>query len=244
MGVFVPVVALAAAANVTTPDARFNVYVPSPAIVTMLYVLPLMTVVPAHVVVPGVNKHVADAFSPVPEPSPPEPVTVAKDTELPGKTTFVSGVAVGPDGGATTVGVIVAAAFCPVESAITYLIGVAVPVNVAVGTNVTTPVVVFTVYVPSPVTVSDVPVQLAVAVPAVHNLTVVGLRVAPLPAASPVITSMTCAVLIEPLDVSLSAVGGGGMVGVNVLVALKPFASVMRYEIAVFVPWTELASAT
>jgi hypothetical protein len=77
----------------------------------MLYVLPLITVVPAHVVVPGVNKHVADAFSPVPEPSPPAPVTVVNDTELPGKTTFVSGVAAGPDGGATTVGVIVAAAF-------------------------------------------------------------------------------------------------------------------------------------
>jgi hypothetical protein len=116
------------------------------------------------------------------------------------------------------------------------LIGVAVPVNVEIGTNVTAPVVVFTVYVPSPVTVSDVPEQLEFAVPFAHNLTVVRSSVAPLPAASPVTTSMTCAVFIEPLDVSLSAVGGGGMVGVNVLVALKPFASVMRYEMAVFVP--------
>jgi hypothetical protein len=77
----------------------------------MLYVLPLMTVVPAHVVVPGVNKQVADVFSPVPEPSPPDPVTVVNDTELPGRTVFDSGSALGPLGGATTVGVIVAAAF-------------------------------------------------------------------------------------------------------------------------------------
>ena len=111
MGVLAPVVAFAAAENVTTPDARFNVYVPSPEIVTMLYVFPLITVVPAHVVVPGVNKHVADAFSPVPEPSPPLPVTVVNDTEPPGNTTFVSGAAVGPVGGASTVGVIVAVAF-------------------------------------------------------------------------------------------------------------------------------------
>jgi hypothetical protein len=124
------------------------------------------------------------------------------------------------------------------------LIGVAVPVNVESGTNVTTPVVVFTVYVPSPVTVSVVPVQLAVAVPVAHNLTVVRSRVAPDPAASPVTTSMTCAVLIEPLDVSLSAVGGGGTIGVSVLVALKPFPSVMRYEMEVFVPCTAFASAT
>jgi hypothetical protein len=124
------------------------------------------------------------------------------------------------------------------------LIGVAVPVNVETGTNVTTPVVVFTVYVPSPVTVSVVPVQLAVAVPVAHNLTVVESRVAPDPAASPVTTSMTCAVLIEPLDVSLSAVGGGGIIGVNVLVALKPFPSVMRYEMELLVPCTALAAAT
>jgi hypothetical protein len=70
-----------------------------------------MTVVPAHVVVPGVNKHVADAFRFVPEPRPPAPVTVVNDTELPGRTVFDSGSALGPLGGATTVGVIVAEAF-------------------------------------------------------------------------------------------------------------------------------------
>ena len=39
------------------------------------------------------------------------------------------------------------------------MIGVAVPVNEGSGLNVTTPVVVFTVYVPSPATVSEVAVQ-------------------------------------------------------------------------------------
>ena len=50
--------------------------------------------------------------------------------------------------GATTVTAIVAAAICPVESATTYLIGVAVPVNVGSGLNVTTPVCGSTVYSP------------------------------------------------------------------------------------------------
>ena len=110
MGVLAPVVAFAAAENVTTPDARFNVYVPSPEIVTMLYVLPLTTVVPAHVVVPGVNKHVAvgpDVARPDPVARPEAPVVVVNEIVAPGSTSLVSGFAVGASG-AETVGVIVA----------------------------------------------------------------------------------------------------------------------------------------
>jgi hypothetical protein len=63
----------------------------------------------SHVEVPGTSKHVADAFRFVPEPRPPAPVTVVNDTEPPGMTDFVSGLAVGGllTGGSTD-GVIVA----------------------------------------------------------------------------------------------------------------------------------------
>ena len=119
----------------------------------------------SHVEVPGTSKHVADAFRFVPEPRPPAPVTVVNDTEPPGMTDFVSGLAVGGLGGAPTVGVIVAAAICPLLFSTTYFTGVAVPENVDNGVNVTAPVVVSTVYVPSPGTVSEAPLQLASAVP-------------------------------------------------------------------------------
>ena len=46
--------------------------------------------------------------------------------------------------------------------------------------------------------------------------------VAPAPAASPVNTSITWFVLYAPVDVSSSAVGGGGIVGVKVAVAVCP----------------------
>jgi hypothetical protein len=98
-------------------------------------------------------------------------------------------------------------AFIPFESATTYLIGVAVPANVDNGVNVTTPVVVFTVYVPSPAMVSDVAVHTELSVPVAHSRTEDGINVAPVPATSPVSTSITCAVLDAPEEVSGSAVG-------------------------------------
>ena len=52
-----------------------------------------------------------------------------------------------------------------------------------------------------------------------HNFTEVATSVAPAPATSPVNTSMTWFVSYAPVEVSLSAVGGGGIVGVNVDVA-------------------------
>jgi hypothetical protein len=98
-------------------------------------------------------------------------------------------------------------AFIPFESATTYLIGVAVPAKVDNGVNVTAPVDVFTVYVPSPAMVSDVAVHTESSVPVVHSRTEDGINVAPVPATSPVSTSITCAVLEAPEEVSLSALG-------------------------------------
>jgi hypothetical protein len=142
--------------------------------------------------VPGTSKHVADAFRFVPEPSPPAPVTVVNDTEPPGITDFVCGVAEGGLlTGGCTVGVIVAEAVLSAESFTMYLIGVAVPENVGSGLNVTTPVAGSTVYTPSPITVSDVSVQLASAVPVTHSRTEVGVNVSPALAVSPTNTSIT-----------------------------------------------------
>jgi hypothetical protein len=199
----------------------------------------------SHVEVPGTSKHVAFGplvTSPVPVPSPLAPVTVVNDTEPPGITDFVSGLAVGGLGGAPTVGVIVAAANCPLLFATMYLIGVAVPENVDNGVNVTAPVVVSTVYVPSPGTVSESPLQLASAVPVKQNLIDAGTR-EPLPAVSPVSTSITCAVLNAPVEVSLSAVGPlatatapAATVGVIVAEALDPKEFATTYLIGVAVP--------
>jgi hypothetical protein len=71
-------------------------------------------------------------------------------------------------------------------SSTTYFTGVACPANVTNGTNVTTPVVVLTVYVPSPETVNVVNVQFArfVSVFDEQNRTDVASRDAPVPAAS------------------------------------------------------------
>jgi hypothetical protein len=164
------------------------------------------------------------------------------DTEPPGITDFVSGLAVGGLGGAPTVGVIVAAANCPLLFATMYLIGVAVPENVDNGVNVTAPVVVSTVYVPSPGTVSESPLQLASAVPVKQNLIDAGTR-EPLPAVSPVSTSITCAVLNAPVEVSLSAVGPlvtatapAATVGVIVADAFDPKEFATTYLIGVAVP--------
>jgi hypothetical protein len=116
----------------------------------------------SHVVVPGVNKHVA--LGPVvasidPLANPDVPVMGVKVIVAPGSTSFVSGVAFGAPG-AETVGVIVASTYRPSTSATWYPTGAAVPTNVGSGSNVTTPVVVFTVKVPSPGTTREVFEQL------------------------------------------------------------------------------------
>ena len=100
--VFVPGMMEAEAVKVTTPVAGSRVHVPSPSIVTELLT--------AHVVVPGLNKHVAFGpvvTSPVPVARPDVPVMGVKEIVAPGKTNFVSGFAEGAPGGAT-VGVIIA----------------------------------------------------------------------------------------------------------------------------------------
>jgi hypothetical protein len=89
--------------------------------------------------------------------------------------------------------VIVAEATWPKLSSTTYFTGVAVPANVGNGLNVTTPVVVLTVYVPSPETVNVVNVQVwrFVSVFDEQKRTEVASNVAPVAAASPVSTSIT-----------------------------------------------------
>ena len=100
IGVFEPCVAFTSATKVTTPVAAFNVYVPSPAIVT--------TPSASHVVVLGVSKHVTAAFNPaVAVANAPVPVIVVNVAVPPGITALLSGVATG-NGGGTTVGVMVA----------------------------------------------------------------------------------------------------------------------------------------
>jgi hypothetical protein len=94
--------------------------------------------------------------SPVPVARPESPVIVVKVTVPPGRTDLVSGDAVGAVGG-VTVGVIVEFATRPNVSVAWYATTVAtVPLKLGNGSNVTTPVVGSTVYVPSPGTVNDV----------------------------------------------------------------------------------------
>ena len=92
--------------------------------------------------------------------------------------------------GATTVTAIVAGAIWPVESATTYFIVVAGPVNVGSGLNVTIPVCGSTVYSPSFGTTNDLEVQLPSGVPTAHKPMELGLRNAPAPAESPSKTLM------------------------------------------------------
>jgi hypothetical protein len=67
--------------------------------------------------------HLALVTSPVPEPRPPAPVTVVNDTDPPGITDLVSGLAVGGLlAGGSTDGVIVAEAVWLVESFTMYLL--------------------------------------------------------------------------------------------------------------------------
>jgi hypothetical protein len=104
---FVPDNAELSAVNVTMPVAGSSTYVPSPVMVTELSA--------SHVVVLGVNRHVAVApvvARPVPVARPEVPVIVVNATDEPGNKSFVSGEAVG-GGGGTTVGVMFASAVRP-----------------------------------------------------------------------------------------------------------------------------------
>jgi hypothetical protein len=88
-------------------------------------------------------------------------------------------------------------------------------------------------------------VQLAFAVETVaHNFTLLGTRVAGAAAESFVRGEITWFVSNGPVLVSLTAVGGAGMIGVRVDVAVWPKTSVTRYESDVFVPVVALTSAT
>ena len=93
---FVPDNAELSAVNVTMPVAGSSTYVPSPVMVTELSA--------SHVVVLGVNRHVAVApvvARPIPVARPEVPVIVLNATDEPGNRSFVSGVATGAAGGST-----------------------------------------------------------------------------------------------------------------------------------------------
>ena len=109
-GVFVPGVAPADAANVTTPVDVFTVYVPCPEITTD----------DLHTESAGSIRQVADVVKagPPDEARPPVPVNVVNATDEPGRTVFCWDEAVGAGGG-VTVGVTVDADFCPSASTAT-----------------------------------------------------------------------------------------------------------------------------
>ena len=207
IGVFVPDVIPATATNVTTPVVVLSVYVPSPEMVR----------VAPHVfgVTDVFTRHVADVVKAGPPvvASPPVPVNVVNVAVPPGTTTFDSGVATGAGGG-VTVGVMVPAVFWFNTSDTTYWIGVAVPVNDGNGSKVTTPVVVFSVYVPWFVTVSVVPVHDAIAVPLAQIPSGTGLRDVPEPAESLEVGVNVWLMSQFPVPVSATAAGGGITVGV------------------------------
>jgi hypothetical protein len=203
--------------NVTTPVVVLTVYTPSPATVNVVNaaVSQLASLVP----VTHSRTEVGSSVSLPPLAVSPTNTSINWFTS--DAPVEVSLSAVGPLATATapaaTVGVIVAEALDPKEFATTYLIGVAVPANVDNGVNVTTPVDVSTVYVPSPAMVSDVAVHTESSVPVVHSRTEDGINVAPVPATSPVSTSITCAVLEAPEEVSLSALGATPQMAYNVM---------------------------
>ena len=96
----------------------------------------------------------------------------------------------------------------------------AVPLTSVVGVNETTPVVVFTLYVP-PVTETDVAVQPGAVSPVPQSRTdeavkvISGSIVVSLPK-----TLFVCTTLRKPDDVSATAVGAAGGLTVGVIVAL------------------------
>jgi hypothetical protein len=200
--------------KVTTPVVGSTVYSPSPVTVSDVPVQ-LASAVPVTHSRTDVGVNVA------PPPLAVSPTNTSINWFTSDAPVEVSLSAVGVPATATapaaTVGVIVAEALDPKEFATTYLIGVAVPANVDNGVNVTAPVDVFTVYVPSPAMVSDVAVHTESSVPVVHSRTEDGINVAPVPATSPVSTSITCAVLEAPEEVSLSALGATPQMAYNVM---------------------------
>ena len=99
-----------------------------------------------------------------------------------GKTSFDCGFATGATG-INTVGVIVVEVFCPIESVTEYITAVAVPIKSGSGSKVTVPSE-FTVYVPWPVMLSVVAVQLGAVSDGPHNMTLLATKVVPLPATS------------------------------------------------------------
>ena len=161
-------------------------------------------------------KHVAEVVKVGPPVAarPPVPVSVVKATEEPGRTNFVSAVAVGAGGG-VTVGVIAASERWPSASATAYLMGVAVPVNAGKGSNVTTPVVGFNVYVPWFATVNVVDVQDEAVVTVLAQIPDgTAARVVPVPAES-FDTGVNVWLTSHPaVPESATAVGGGITVGV------------------------------
>ena len=211
-----PIGAVASDVYEMVPVATSTVYVPSPAMVT--------GVVP-HTLVAGFTMHSVDAFSAAPPTAAaasvlaPDPTMAWNDTVDAGATDRVSGVATG-GGGMRTVGVMVAEATRPLMSATTYFTGAAVPMNVGSGSNVTVPFA-FTVYVPSPPTVSVVSVQLEIAVETLaHKRTELGTSVAGATAESLVSGEITWLVSYALVDTSFTAAGGAGIIGVRVDVAV------------------------
>jgi hypothetical protein len=200
--------------KVTTPVVASTVYTPSPETVNEVEVQ-LASAVPVAQsrTEPGTN------VAPPPLAVSPTKMSITWSTfEAPVDVSLSAvGVPAAGTSPAATVGVIVAEAIDPKELATTYLTGVAVPANVDSGVNVTTPVVVLTVYVPSPAIVSDVAVHNALSVPVAHSRTEEGTKVAPVPAVSPVSTSITCAVFDAPEEISLSALGATPQIAYNVM---------------------------
>ena len=112
------------------------------------------------------------------------------------------------------------------------------PAKVSNGLNVTVPSG-FTVYVPSPGTVTEVLSQLLGvcngSMP--HNFTVDATSGAlEWPGSSLSSMSITWFVSYGPVEVSFSSSGAGGTTGVRVLVAVCPAMSVMRYVTEVLDP--------
>jgi hypothetical protein len=189
---------------------RSIVQVPSPAI----------TKVSLHTESDGSTRQgpsPAPVRRPVPVASADNPMTLVNATLAPCRTLFCCGVADGEVGGAT-VGVIVAEATAPNESLTWYVGGEeTVPLNVGNGVNVTSPVVVFTVYVPSPATVSDANVQFGTDCVAPHRRTLDATSVRFGSLVSFDRTVIDCGVLYGPVEVSLTMLGatGGRTVGMS-----------------------------
>jgi hypothetical protein len=228
--VFVPGVTVETAVNVTTPVDVFNDHEPSPG---------MLSVVPQVLGVTNVfTKHVAEVVNagPLVDAKPPTPVSVLNETDPLGITVLDSGVAVGASGD-VTVGVIVERTFWLKLSATAYLIEVAGPVNEGNGSNVTTPVTLFNVYVPWFEIVSEVAVH-EVATNTVLRQIPEGTATidAPEPAESFDVGVNNWFVSHAPVCASAVAVGGGTTVGVIVLVADEPDESVIWYDTDVAVP--------